>query len=249
MGLTVLIALIAGTRAGRHRRRSGRRPHRRPHRRPPRRVPRPKRPPITASINQQPLFAVSCPPCPISPSPNPNAAASCSPPSSPSLSSPSSSASSISTSRTAPPTSPSPTSPSCRSTPSSTPTPRSSASKTPSEDDLYILATLRVDNRLRVPLTLDDITGAITAPDGAETTTSALQKNDLPNLYAVFPALVPLASAPLVRESIIQPAGRAEGMVLLHYPIPQSEWDQRKSASITLDFYNQAPITVPLPRP
>jgi hypothetical protein len=118
----------------------------------------------------------------------------------------------------------------------------------PFEDDLYILATVRVDNHLRVPLTLDDITGAITAPDGADTTTSAIQKNDLPNLYAVFPALLPLSSAPLLRESIIQPAGRAEGMVLLHFPIPQSEWDQRKSASITLDFYNQAPLTVPLPK-
>ncbi len=119
----------------------------------------------------------------------------------------------------------------------------------PFEDDLYILATVRVDNHLKQPLTLDDISGAITAPDGADTTTSALQKNDLPNLYAVFPALVPLASAPLLRESIIQPGGRAEGMVLLHYPIPQAEWDQRKSASITLKFYNQDPITVPLPKP
>ena len=118
----------------------------------------------------------------------------------------------------------------------------------PSEDDLYVLATVRIDNRLNVPLTLDDITGAITAPDGAETTTSALQKNDLPNLYAIFPALVPLASAPLLRESIIQPGGHAEGMVLLHFPIPQAEWDQRKSASITLKFYNQDPITVPLPK-
>ena len=117
----------------------------------------------------------------------------------------------------------------------------------PFEDDLYILATVRVDNHLRVPLTLDDITGAITAPDGADTTTSAIQKNDLPNLYAVFPALLPLSSAPLLRESIIQPAGRAEGMVLLHFPIPQSEWDQRKSASITLDFYNQAPSPSPSP--
>ena len=121
--------------------------------------------------------------------------------------------------------------------------------QSPFDDDLYILATVRVGNHLKQPLTLDDITGAITAPDGAESTTSALQKNDLPNLYAVFPALVPLASAPLVRESIIQPAGHAEGMVLLHYPIPQSEWDQRKSASITLKFYNQDPITVPLPKP
>ena len=119
----------------------------------------------------------------------------------------------------------------------------------PFEDDFYVLATVRVDNHLKQQLTLDDISGAITAPDGADTTTSALQKNDLPNLYAVFPALVPLASAPLVRESIIQPAGYTEGMVLLHYPIPQSVWDQRKSASITLKFYNQDPITVPLPKP
>ena len=106
----------------------------------------------------------------------------------------------------------------------------------PFEDDYYILATVRVDDRLRVPLTLDDITGSITAPDGTETTTSALQKRDLPNLYITFPALVPLSSAPLLRESIIQPAGRAEGMVLLHYPIAQAVWDQR-------------PITVPLPKP
>jgi hypothetical protein len=119
----------------------------------------------------------------------------------------------------------------------------------PFEDDYYILATVRVDDRLRVPLTLDDITGSITAPDGAVSTTSALQKRDLPNLYITFPALVPLSSAPLLRESTIQPGGQAEGMVLLHYPIAQTVWDQRKSASITLKFYNQDPLTVPLPKP
>jgi hypothetical protein len=118
----------------------------------------------------------------------------------------------------------------------------------PFDDDLYILATVHVDNRLSVPLTLDDITGTLTAPDGTETTTSAIQKRDLPNLYITFPALVPLSSAPLLRESTIQPAGHTEGMVLLHYPIAQAEWDQRKSASIILKFYNQDPLIVPLPK-
>jgi hypothetical protein len=117
------------------------------------------------------------------------------------------------------------------------------------EDDFYVLATVRIDNRLKQSLTLDDITGTVTAPDGTETTTSAIYKKDLPNLYSVFPALVPLASAPLVRESIIQPAGRAEGMVLLNFPIAQAVWDQRKSASVTILFYNQDPITIPLPKP
>jgi len=68
------------------------------------------------------------------------------------------------------------------------------------------------------------------------------------DLYITFPALVPLSSAPLLRESTIQPAGHTEGMVLLHYPIAQAEWDQRKSASIILKFYNQDPLIVPLPK-
>jgi hypothetical protein len=119
----------------------------------------------------------------------------------------------------------------------------------PFEDAFYILATVRVDNHLDVPIVLDDITGTLTAPGGAETTTSAIDKRDLASLYITFPALVPLSSAPLLRESTIQPAGRAEGMVLLNYPIAQAEWDQRKSASITLKFYNQDPLTVPLPKP
>lgn len=119
----------------------------------------------------------------------------------------------------------------------------------PFEDDFYVLATVRVDNRFGDPLTLDDITGTITAPDGSETTTSAIQKRDLPNLYSVFPAIVPLTSAPLVRESIIQPKSHAEGMVVLNFPIAQAVWNQRKSAAVTLIFYNQDPITIPLPKP
>ena len=117
------------------------------------------------------------------------------------------------------------------------------------EDDFYVLATVRIDNRLKQPLTLDDVTGTVTASDGTQTTTSAIYKKDLPTLYSVFPALVPLASAPLLRESIIQPGGRAEGMVALNFPIAQAVWDQRKSASVTLVFYNQNPITIPLPKP
>lgn len=119
----------------------------------------------------------------------------------------------------------------------------------PFQDDFYVLATLRIDNRLKNPVFLKDITATLTAPDGTVTSTSAIEKNDLDNLYLTFPALVPLASAPLLRETAIQPDSHAEGMVILHFPIAQPDWDQRKSATVTLDFYHQNPLTVLLPKP
>ena len=119
----------------------------------------------------------------------------------------------------------------------------------PFQDDFYVLATLRLDNRLNDPVFIKDITATLTASDGTVTSTSAVEKNDLDTLYAAFPALVPLASAPLLRETAIQPGNRAEGMVVLNFPITQADWDRRKSADITLDFYHQDPITVAIPKP
>jgi hypothetical protein len=119
----------------------------------------------------------------------------------------------------------------------------------PFEDDLYVLASVRIDDHLRVPLFLKDITATLTASDDSILTTSAIEQNDLANLYLAFPALKSLASAPLLRESTIQPGDHGEGMVILHFPIAEAEWNQRKSASITLDFYHQDPLTVPIPKP
>ena len=118
----------------------------------------------------------------------------------------------------------------------------------PGEDDLYVLATVRIDDKLRLPLFIEDITATLSTDEG-EATTSAVEKNDLPNLYITFPALKPLATEPLLRETKIEPGGHAEGMVLLHFPVTQTVWDQRKSAVITISLYHQLPQTVTIPKP
>jgi hypothetical protein len=74
----------------------------------------------------------------------------------------------------------------------------------PFVDELYVLATVRVDNRLRTPLFLKDITATHTGADDSVATTSAVEEYDLASLYTTFPALKTLASAPLARESAIQ---------------------------------------------
>jgi hypothetical protein len=116
------------------------------------------------------------------------------------------------------------------------------------QDDLYVVATVRVKDTLRLPVFIKDITGTLSTADGGQVTASAAQKNDLPSIYMSFPKLKPMVSAPLLRETGIEPGESAEGMVLLHFAVSQSTWDQRSSATITIDTYHQGPLTVAIPK-
>lgn len=125
-----------------------------------------------------------------------------------------------------------------------------------SQDELYVLVTLRIENHLRLPLFLKDFTATLNPsnPDGSPAesiTTSTAQKTDVPNIYLSFPALKTLAnqqaSPLLLRETQIAPGASTAGMLLLHFPVPQTTWDKRKSATISIDLYHQQPLTIELP--
>ena len=107
------------------------------------------------------------------------------------------------------------------------------------EDALYVLTTLRIDDRLHLPLFLKDFTATLTTGEGEEITTSAVEKLDLENVYTSFPALKPLASEPLLRDTMISPGQSAEGMILLHFPVTKEVWDHRRTAVLNVDLYHQ----------
>jgi hypothetical protein len=107
------------------------------------------------------------------------------------------------------------------------------------EDTLYVLTTLRIDDRLHLPLFLKDFTATLTTAEGEEITTSAIEKQDLDNVYTSFPELRPLASEPLLRDTMISPGQSAEGMILLHFPVTKEVWDHRRSAVLNVDLYHQ----------
>ena len=121
------------------------------------------------------------------------------------------------------------------------------------DDTLYLLVDLNVENRRHMPLFIKDFTATLTPADADPITTSAAEKTDIPNLYASFPQLKSLAdkqAAPLLlRETQIDIGKSADGMILIHFPVPQSTWDQRKSATITIDLYHQDPVIIPIPKP
>jgi hypothetical protein len=107
------------------------------------------------------------------------------------------------------------------------------------EDVLYVFTTLRIDDRLRLPLFLKDFTATLTTGEGEEITTSAVEKLDLDNVYTSFPGLKPLASEPLLRDTMISPGQSAEGMILLHFPVTKEVWDHRRTAVLNVDLYHQ----------
>jgi hypothetical protein len=126
-----------------------------------------------------------------------------------------------------------------------------------SQDDLYVLVTLHIEDHLHLPLFLKDFTASLTPsnPDGTpaeDLTSSAIEKPEIPNLYLSFPAVKALAdqqgSPLLLRETKIDPGQSAEGFLLLHFPASQATWDARKTATVTIDFYHQQPMTIEIPK-
>ena len=116
------------------------------------------------------------------------------------------------------------------------------------QDDLYVLITLHMQDRLRLPLLLKDFTASVTTAEGEVLATSAAEKGDLQPLYTTFPALKAIATPPLLRDTQIDPGQSAEGMILLHLPITQDAWNKRQAASLTVDLYHQAAQTILLPQ-
>lgn len=116
------------------------------------------------------------------------------------------------------------------------------------QDDLYVLATVRIKDDLKLPIFIKDLTGTLTEPDGAQLTASAVQRRDLETLYSTYPQLKQVSAPPLLRETQIQPGGTAEGMVVLHFPVPQKLWDQRSGATITVETYHQGPLSAAVPK-
>jgi len=116
------------------------------------------------------------------------------------------------------------------------------------DDDLYVVLTVRLTDKLRLPLFIKDETAVLTAPDHSVAESSAIQVPDLQNLYTTFPALQKLASEPLARDTQVGPGQSAEGMVLLHFPgATEANWTSRQSATLTLDLFHQSPQSVTIP--
>lgn len=117
-----------------------------------------------------------------------------------------------------------------------------------SQDDLYVVVTLRMEDRLNLPLFIKDLTATLKTSDGEKFETSAIQKQDFENLFTTYPALRPLAGNPLLRDTLIESGKEAEGTVVLHFPVTKEVWNRRRSATLYITLYHQGRISIVIPR-
>lgn len=113
---------------------------------------------------------------------------------------------------------------------------------------LFVATTIKVDNPLAQPISLDDFALTITDPTGAILTEKAIRKQDLAESVATFPKLKPLVGTPLWRDTTIDPGQSAQGTLVFSFAVPQSVWDTRKSAELEVDIYHGHSLTLTVPK-
>jgi hypothetical protein len=110
------------------------------------------------------------------------------------------------------------------------------------EDDLYIVATVRITDKLRLPIFLNGYTAALINPDGTQLNATAIAPRDLARLEET------MAQHPLDDKTPIPPGETREGTIVLQFPgLSATAWSGRKSASLTIDLTHQGPQTIDFP--
>jgi hypothetical protein len=121
------------------------------------------------------------------------------------------------------------------------------------EDDVYIIATLRIQDKLRLPIFLSSTAATMTKDDGTTLNATVISPLDLPRLEQTFPQVTPLVSAPapppLQFEDAISPGTTRGGTLVLLFPqTSEKQWRARKSATLTVQLaHDAAPINITLP--
>jgi hypothetical protein len=116
------------------------------------------------------------------------------------------------------------------------------------EADLYVIPMVRIENHLGVPIDLKDFTVSLVTAQGG-LSTSAVEKGDLSTVFQAYPEIKPLMGTPLLRETSVPAKQGVQGTLLLQFPVQATVWEQRQSATLTIDFYRQTSITIPFPKP
>jgi hypothetical protein len=121
------------------------------------------------------------------------------------------------------------------------------------EDDLYVVATLKITDKLRLPIFVDSYEATLVTSSGTTLDGTVVAGPLLPKVGLTFPQLLPLvnppAATPIKFDDAVQPGETKVGSVVLLFPQASEQvWREKKSATLTLTLsHDAAPLTVALP--
>ena len=117
-----------------------------------------------------------------------------------------------------------------------------------SEDDLYVAATVKLEDKLRLPIFASSFGATLTAGDGTALEGTSIAARDWPRLETSFPALAPMLAQPLPDGAEADPGSAVTGTVLLMFPGASAEtWAKKRSATLRISLAHQGAQTVGLP--
>ncbi len=116
------------------------------------------------------------------------------------------------------------------------------------EDDVYVIVTASITDRLRLPIFLEGTEAHVTLADGQTIEPKVIFGDSLKRLEGIFPAVVPLIRNPLALDDQVDPGQTRTGsVVLLLAGINADAWAKRHDCTVTVLLRNQGPQTVKVP--
>ena len=116
------------------------------------------------------------------------------------------------------------------------------------ENDLYVVVTVHVENRFRFPVSVDGANATLVAADGSSPDGSIVVRRDVTRLEAIFPQLAQMNPHPIGFGDEIAPRASLDGQFILQFPgLDENAWKSKKSASISVEMHNQPSQTAILP--
>ncbi len=117
-----------------------------------------------------------------------------------------------------------------------------------SEDDLYVVATVSMTDKIRLPLYVSNTTLTLTSADGSAVEATGVAPQYYRRLENTFPELGGYLGQALYDGDEIDPGKTRSGNVLLLFPgLTEEAWHNKKSAVLTINLRNQNPQTIKLP--
>lgn len=116
------------------------------------------------------------------------------------------------------------------------------------EDDVYVVATASITDRLRIPIFLEGTQAHVTLADGSSLEPRIVFGDTLKRLETLFPTLEPMIQNPLALDDQVDPGQTRSGSVVFLLPgITADAWAKKRNASLTVALRNQGPQTAKLP--
>ena len=117
-----------------------------------------------------------------------------------------------------------------------------------SEDDLYVVATVSLADKLRMPLFFEGGTAQVTFADGTEANARMIPATDVKRLGTIFPDITPMIRNPITDGEQIDPGQTRVGTLVLGFPGRTADaWQKKQNATLTMELRNQEPQTTRLP--